>query len=95
MLDEESRNKYLTLLIGITIGAILGFIFGMFVSGVNTTPSTGNPSQMFGVPRIEPVTTTIVGCIASIGVVLLYLYITEWSKRASVPKEKTTARGAE
>jgi hypothetical protein len=92
----------MTLLIGITIGAMFGFVFGLFMSGTVTQvipkvipPPTSNPSQMFGVPRLEPVTTTIVGCIAAIGIGLLYLYITEWSKSTRVPKEKALAKGAE
>ncbi len=85
----------MTLLIGIAIGAILGFVFGMFVSGTITAPSPTNPSQMVGIPRIDALSTTLIGCVISIGVVLLYLYILEWSKGTKVPKEVASAKGVE
>nr|MDO8085679.1 hypothetical protein [Candidatus Sigynarchaeum springense] len=95
MLTDEKRNKYLNLLIGIAVGAILGFIFAMFVSGsitqawtwkisppYNTSPISipMGPDPSTGFVRIDVFATTMVGCIIAIAFTVGYIYIVEWSK---------------
>ncbi len=97
LLTEENRNKYLVLLTGIAIGAMLGFIFGMFMGGSITSFSFGTPKPdpSLGYVRIDALSTTLIGCFITIGFVVVYLYLTEWSKRNRVPKETANAKGAE
>ncbi len=97
MLTEEKRTQYLNLLIGIAVGAILGFLFGMFMGGSITTLSFGTPKPdpSLGFVRIDALSTTLIGCIVSVAFVLVYLYIVEWSKRNDVPKETASVKEAE
>lgn len=89
MISDESRNKYMTLLIGIAIGAMLGFVFGMFMSG------SAAPDPYYGLARIEPFYTTVIGCIIAFGFALLYVYIAEWSKLDKSKKEQPREAGVE
>jgi predicted lysophospholipase L1 biosynthesis ABC-type transport system permease subunit len=89
MLSEEDRNNYLRLLIGIAIGMMLGFVFGMVVGG---SLPTDPPVGLF---RIDVFSTTFYGCLIALGFALVYLYLTEWSKKNSVVTARTTEAGAE
>ncbi len=69
MLTEEDRRKYKTLLLGIGIGMIGGFLVAWLMNDpIDLKPTVGS----FGV--------TFLGCFITIGFVLVYLYIAEWSK---------------
>jgi divalent metal cation (Fe/Co/Zn/Cd) transporter len=70
---------------------MLGFIFGMFMSGHISAPA----DQMFGIARIEPVSTTFIGCFIALGFGCLYIYIAEWSKLVGAKKEKPREKGVE
>nr|MDO8114967.1 hypothetical protein [Candidatus Sigynarchaeota archaeon] len=72
----------MNLLIGITIGMMIGFVIGMFLSG----HAASDPIS--GLPRIEVFSTTMTGCIITIVIVLLYLYLAEWSTHGKVREEK-------
>jgi ABC-type xylose transport system permease subunit len=61
--SEQKRKTLITYEIGIAIGMMLGFIFGMFVAG----------------PQIKVFWTVLIGCIITIGFAVLHLYLTEWS----------------
>lgn len=79
------------LLIGIAIGMMLGFVFGMAVSGSVTSPA----DPPVGLFRIDVFSTTFFGCLITLGFALVYLWLTEWSKNVGVMKARATEAGAE
>jgi uncharacterized membrane protein len=110
LLTEEKRNQYITLLIGIAIGAMLGFVFAMFESGSITqawtwkiaatynSPASNTiigPDPRTGFVRIDVFSTALVGCFIAIVFALVYVYIVEWSKLGKGRKAKVDTKGAE
>nr|MDO8116726.1 hypothetical protein [Candidatus Sigynarchaeota archaeon] len=69
MLTDEERRNLLILLLGVALGLMGGFMFGWLVN-----------DPVAWKPQVSSFYTTFIGCFITIGFVLLYLYITEWSK---------------